>query len=419
MKQSKQNMQQTSLKGARVIDLTRVVAGPFSTTILADLGADVIKVERPGVGDDSRSWGPPFVGEASSYFLGLNRNRRSIAIDLQSPEGAQIIRDLVKHADVLVESFRPGVMERLGLGYETLRQINPSLVYCAISAYGQTGPYKSRPGYDLMISAMGGLMSVTGTPGGEPVKTGVALIDVCTGLHAAIGILGALYHRQATGEGQRVDASLLGSQLAMLINVASEYLIGGSIAKPQGSAHANVAPYQAFPSKDGWVLMGSPNDKLFGVMCDALGQPQWKHDPRFVTNGDRVAHREELVALISDVTRQHPTDYWVDLLSSTGAPVAPINTMDKVFQNEQVQHLAQVEQVEHPLFGSYPVVTSALRMSATPPVKAAPAPRLGQHSREVLSEVLGWEDDQIEKLIAAGVIEFREAGEPFQGKNGS
>jgi crotonobetainyl-CoA:carnitine CoA-transferase CaiB-like acyl-CoA transferase len=398
----------TSLKGLRVIDFTRVVAGPYATTVLADLGADVMKIERPGTGDDSRGWGPPFVGEVSSYFLGLNRNRRSVAIDLQAPEGAQLARDMIADADVVIESFRPGVMSRLGLDYESLREINPRLIYCAVSAFGQTGPYRDRPGYDLMISALGGLMGVTGNPDGEPVKTGVALIDVSTGLHAAIGILAALNHRNITGEGQRVDASLLSTELAILINVASEYLIGGSIARPQGSGHANVSPYQAFPTADGWVLMGSPNDKLFRVTCDALGHPEWKDDPRFLSNGARVTHKPELVGMISAVTRTRPTDHWVELLSATGAPVAPINPMNKVFEDPQVKHLDQVAEVEHPLYGRYKVVTSGLRLSATPPVVGTAAPRLGEHTVEILEE-LGLPQAAIDDLISRGIVEYRPA----------
>lgn len=401
--------QKTCLKGLRVIDFTRVVAGPYSTSILGDLGADVIKIERPGTGDDSRGWGPPFVGEVSSYFLGLNRNRRSVAIDLQTADGIEIARRLVADADVIVESFRPGVMDRLGLGYEELKKTNPGLIYCAISAFGQSGPYKDRPGYDLMISALGGLMGVTGSADGEPVKTGVALIDVSTGLHAAIGVLAALHHRTVTGEGQRVDASLLSTELAILINVASEYLIGGSIAKPQGSGHANVAPYQAFPTEDGWVLMGSPNDKLFRKTCDALGKPEWKDDPRFLTNGDRVVHKPELVGMISAITRTQKTSYWVELLSATGAPVAPINRMDAVFEDPQVRHLDQVAYVDHPLYGRYPVVTSGLRFSATPPVVGPAAPRLGEHTFDILEGELGMSAREIEQLIESGVVEYRPA----------
>jgi crotonobetainyl-CoA:carnitine CoA-transferase CaiB-like acyl-CoA transferase len=401
--------QKTSLKGLRVIDFTRVVAGPYSTSILGDLGADVIKIERPGTGDDSRGWGPPFVGEVSSYFLGLNRNRRSVAIDLQTPEGIELAKKLIANADVVVESFRPGVMDRLGLGYEALKKTNPGLIYCAISAFGQSGPYRERPGYDLMISALGGLMGVTGNADGEPVKTGVALIDVSTGLHAAIGVLAALHHRTLTGEGQRVDASLLSTELAILINVASEYLIGGSIAKPQGSGHANVAPYQAFPTEDGWVLMGSPNDKLFRKMCDALGKPEWGEDPRFLTNGDRVKHKPELVGMISAVTRTQKTSHWVDVLSAMGAPVAPINKMDAVFQDPQVKHLDQVAHVEHPLYGRYPVVTSGLRFSETPPVVGPAAPRLGEHTREILEGELGLSESEVERLIDSGVVEYRPA----------
>jgi crotonobetainyl-CoA:carnitine CoA-transferase CaiB-like acyl-CoA transferase len=402
-------MQETALKGLKVIDFSRVVAGPYSTMLLGDMGAEVIKVERPGTGDDSRSWGPPSRGEVSTYFLGLNRNKKSIAIDLATERGADLARELVAGADVVIESFRPGVMERLGLGYESLREDHPELIYCAISAFGQDGPYQARPGYDLMVSALGGLMSITGHPGGEPVKTGVALIDVATGLHAALGVLAALNHRNATGQGQRVDISLLGTELAILINAASQYLIGGSVAEPQGSAHANVVPYQAFPTRDGHVLLGSPNDKLFGVLAETLGHPEWRDDPRYATNGARVVHRDELVSMIAAVTAQEPSAHWVDALSRTGAPVAPINRMDAVFKDPQVQHLDQVAEVEHPLYGRYPVVTSALRMSATPPVVGDAAPRLGQHTAEILGGSLGCSEEQVAHLISDGVVEYRPA----------
>jgi crotonobetainyl-CoA:carnitine CoA-transferase CaiB-like acyl-CoA transferase len=399
----------TALKGLRVIDFSRVVAGPYSTMLLGDMGADVIKIERPGKGDDSRSWGPPFIGEVSTYFLGLNRNKKSVAIDLATERGVEIARRLVADADVVVESFRPGVMKRLGLDYETLRKINPRLIYCAISAFGQDGPYSDRPGYDLMISALGGLMSITGTPGGEPVKVGVALIDVATGLHAALGVVSALNHRNVTGEGQRVDVSLLSTELAVLINAASQYLIGGSVATPQGSSHANVVPYQAFPTTDGHVLLGSPNDKLFRVLAEALGRPEWKTDPRFLTNDERITHRDELIPMIAEITARESTAHWVDTLSRTGAPVAPINRIDAVFKDPQVQHLHQVSEVEHPMFGRMPVVTSALRLSATPPVVGDAAPRLGQHTTAILRTELGLSDEDVAALIADGVVEYRPA----------
>ncbi|MFC4945077.1 CaiB/BaiF CoA transferase family protein [Pseudonocardia sp. GCM10023141] len=397
----------TALKGLRVIDFSRVVAGPYSTMLLGDMGAEVIKIERPGVGDDSRSWGPPFLGEVSTYFLGLNRNKRSVAIDLAGEEGAEVARALVRGADVVVESFRPGVMDRLGLGYDRLRELNPGLIYCAISAFGQDGPYRERPGYDLMISALGGMMSITGTPGGEPVKIGVAMIDVATGLHAALGVVSALHHRTVTGQGQRVDVSLLSTELAVLVNAASQYLIGGSVAEPQGSAHANVVPYQAFPTSDGHVLLGSPNDKLFRVLADALGRPEWKTDPRFTTNDARITHRDVLIPLIGEITRAESAAHWVDVLSRAGAPVAPINRMDAVFKDPQVQHLNQVAEVEHPMFGTLPVVTSALRLSETPPVVGEAAPRLGQHTREVLERCAGLAPRDIDRLVEAGVVEHR------------
>jgi crotonobetainyl-CoA:carnitine CoA-transferase CaiB-like acyl-CoA transferase len=399
----------TALKGLRVIDFSRVVAGPYSTMLLGDMGAEVIKIERPGKGDDSRSWGPPFRGEVSTYFLGLNRNKQSVALDLATERGVEIAKRLVADADVVVESFRPGVMDRLELDYETLREINPRLIYCAISAFGQDGPYSNRPGYDLMISALGGLMSITGTPGGEPVKVGVAIIDVATGLHAALGVVAALNHRNVTGEGQRIDVSLLSTELAVLINTASQYLIGGSVAEPQGSSHANVVPYQAFPTSDGHVLLGSPNDKLFRVLAVALGRPEWQTDPRFITNDARIAHRAELIPMISEITATAPTAHWVDTLSRTGAPVAPVNRMDAVFKDPQVQHIAQVAEVEHPMFGRMPVVTSALRMSATPPVVGDAAPRLGQDTVQVLTRDLGLSDAQVADLIDSGVVEYRPA----------
>jgi crotonobetainyl-CoA:carnitine CoA-transferase CaiB-like acyl-CoA transferase len=403
--------QNTALNGLRIVDFSRVVAGPYSSMVLGDMGADVIKIERPGKGDDSRGWGPPFIGEVSSYFLGLNRNKKSVAIDLSTDEGAEIARSLVAKADVVIESFRPGVMDRLGLGYERLLETNPGLIYCAISAFGQDGPYSDRPGYDLMISALGGLMSVTGTPNGEPVKVGVAMIDVATGLHAANGVLAALIHRNRTGEGQRVDVSLLSTELAVLINVASQYLIGGSVAEPQGSAHANVVPYQAFPTVDGHVLLGSPNDKLFQNVSDALGHPEWKSDPRFLTNDARVENRGILIPMIDAVTSTRTTEHWVKTLADTGAPVAPINRIDAVFDDPQVRHLAQVSTVDHPIYGAYPVVTSALRMSATPPVVGNAAPRLGQDTVAVLSEELGLSTERVNALIADGIVEFRPATE--------
>jgi crotonobetainyl-CoA:carnitine CoA-transferase CaiB-like acyl-CoA transferase len=297
-------------------------------------------------------------------------------------------------------------MDRLGLGYDTLRTINPRLIYCAISAYGQDGPYKDRPGYDLMISALGGLLSVTGTPGGAPVKPGVALIDVAAGLHAALGVVSALRHRDLTGHGQRVDVSLLSTQLAVLVNAASEYLIGGRVAGPQGSGHASIVPYQAFPASDGHVLFGAPNDKLFGLVAEALGRPEWKDDPRFLTNDARIAHRDALVAMIGEITCARPTAHWVEVFTRIGAPVAPINRIDAVFEDPQVRHLNQVAMVKSPMFGDLPVVTSALRMSETPPVVGDAAPRLGQHTREVL-EGAGVPASEVDRLLTEGVLEHR------------
>jgi crotonobetainyl-CoA:carnitine CoA-transferase CaiB-like acyl-CoA transferase len=393
-----------ALSGIRVVDFTRVVAGPYSTMLLGDLGAEVIKVERPGTGDDCRAWGPPFVGDDSAYFLGINRNKKSVALDLASEDGRRIARELVMESDVVVESFRPGVMDRFGLGYEELHAERRGLVYCSISAFGQDGPYRDRAGYDVMVSALGGLIGITGTPDGEPIKTGVALLDVATGLYAVQGILAALFHRERTGEGQRVDASLLSTQLSILINAASAYLLAGQVMQPQGSAHTSIVPYQAFNAADGYVMVGAANDKLFGLLAAEFGHPEWTVDPRFSSNGARVAHREELVPLINEALRSDTVANWVERLAGVGVAVAPVNRMDQVFADPQVQHVGQVVTVEHPTLGEVQQVGSALRLGVTPPEVNTPPPRLGEHTTEVLAELLGRDQQELKRLSDTGAI---------------
>jgi crotonobetainyl-CoA:carnitine CoA-transferase CaiB-like acyl-CoA transferase len=389
------------LSDIRILDLTRVVAGPYSTMLLGDLGADVIKVERPGTGDDCRGWGPPFRSGTSTYFLGLNRNKRSIAVDLATPAGVEIVRRIAAQSDVVVESFRPGVMDRLGLGYEELRAANDGLIYCAISAFGQSGPYRDQAGYDVMVSALGGLMSVTGTPGGQPVKVGVALLDVATGMNAALGVLAALHERAKTGKGQRIDTSLLATQLAILINAASGYLLAGEVLEPQGTAHASIVPYQAFAARDGWVMIGAANDKLFRGLAAALGQQHWADDPRFATNAARVAHRAELIPLIEAKIRNEGVDTWVRALSGAGVAVAPVNRIDQVFADEHVKAAGMVTSIDHPTAGALDVVAPAIQFSATPASVRVPPPELGEHTEAVLRELAHCDDADIERLLRA------------------
>ncbi|MBA3946230.1 MAG: CoA transferase [Herpetosiphonaceae bacterium] len=378
-----------ALTDIRVADFTRVVSGPYCTMLLGDLAAEVIKVEEPDRGDDTRSWGPPFVGGESTYFLSVNRNKKSVCLDLRSDEGRAQARQIVLQSDIVVENFRPGVMDRLGLGYEALSGIHPRLIYCAISGYGQEGPYRDRAGYDVVVQALGGLMGITGTPDGPPVKTGVALIDLAAGLYAFSSILAALYHRERTGQGQRLDVSLLSAQLATLINVASAYLVAGALPVPLGSAHASIVPYQVFQAADGYIMVGAANDKLFSGLCAALGHAEWAMDPRFSTNAARVHHRGQLLVLIEAVLRTATVATWVERLAATQVAVAPVNTMDQVFADPQVVHSQQVVTVAHPTAGDVKLVGPAVNYSLTPAEVMAPPPTLGQHTVEVLRELAG------------------------------
>jgi crotonobetainyl-CoA:carnitine CoA-transferase CaiB-like acyl-CoA transferase len=375
------------LSGIRVVDFTRVVAGPYCTMLLGDLGAEVIKVEPPQ-GDDTRDWGPPFVGGESAYFLGLNRNKKSVCLDLRTEEGREVAHGLVRQSDVVIENFRPGIMERFGLGYDDWRQRHQGLIYCAISGYGRTGPYKDRAGYDVIVSAMGGLMGITGTAGGSPVKTGVALTDVITGLNAHASILAALYHRERTGKGQRIDVSLLSAELAALINAASNYLIAGEIAEPQGSAHGSIVPYQAFRASDGYIVVGAANDKLFHQLCQALGHPEWATDAHFLSNADRVHNREQLVALIEVVLQTETVATWEPRLAAAGVAVAPVNRMDQVFRDPQVVHSQQVVTIAHQTAGEIKMVGPAVSYSLTPAQVTSAPPRLGEHTVEVVKALL-------------------------------
>ena len=392
------------LSGIRVVDFTRVVAGPYCTMLLGDLGAEVIKIERPGQGDDSRGWGPPFLGGESTYYLAINRNKKSLSLDLHSKEGVAIARQLMMKSDVVIENFRPGFMDQLGLGYETIHQDHPKLIYCSISGYGQSGPYQQRAGYDVIVSALGGMMGITGTPGGEPVKTGVAVLDMSTGLNAYSGILAALYHAERTGEGQRVDVSLLSTQLSLLINAASGYLLAGEVPVPQGTAHQSVVPYQAFRTSDGFILIGAANDKLFRQLCQGLGHPEWGTDPRFKTNTDRVINREQLISLLEGVLQTDTMANWEQRLMEARVAVAPVNRMDQVFRDPQVIHSQQVVTLSHPTAGDLSLVGPAVKHSLTPAQVTTPPPRLGEHTHEILSTLLDMSHEELERLTAEGVI---------------
>ncbi|HEY5790231.1 MAG TPA: CaiB/BaiF CoA-transferase family protein [Gammaproteobacteria bacterium] len=403
------------LAGVRVLDLSRVLAGPWSGQILADMGADVVKVERPGAGDDTRHWGPPYLADGAgqptgeaAYYLATNRNKRSVTIDLDTPQGAGLVRDLAGRADILLENFKAGGLAKYGLDYAALARLNPRLVYCSITGFGHSGPYRDRPGYDFMIQGLGGLMSVTGEadgePGGGPQKAGVALADVLTGLYATIAVLGALRHRDLTGEGQQVDLALLDVQVACLANQALNYLVSGEPPRRLGNAHPNIVPYQVFAADDGHLIVAVGNDAQFRRLCALLGQPEWGSAERYATNAARVRHRDELVPRLEACFATRGTDAWLEALEQAGIPCGPINTLDRVFADPQVAARGLRVDLPHPLGGTAPGVASPLRFSATPVEYRAAPPLLGQHTAEVLADWLGLDAAAIAELEGLGVV---------------
>ena len=386
------------LAGIRVLDLSRVLAGPWASQILGDLGADVVKVERPGSGDDTRAWGPPWLKDAngqptceSAYFLCTNRNKRSITVDMASPEGQQTLRDLAAQADIVLENFKTGGLQQYGLDYASLNAINPRLIYCSITGFGQSGPYAARPGYDFLIQAMGGLMSITGVPddeaGAGPQKVGVALTDILTGLYATIGILAALQERNRSGLGQHIDTALLDVQVATLANQASNYLVGGVVPRRMGNAHPSIVPYQTFPTADSDMILAIGNDGQFARFCQVAGHPEWAQDERFATNPQRVRHRAELIPLLRQTTVMRTTAEWVSALEQADVPCGPVNRLDQVFADPQVQARGIRVDLPHPL-GTVSTVASPVRLSATPVQYRRPPPLVGQHTDEVLRDWL-------------------------------
>jgi crotonobetainyl-CoA:carnitine CoA-transferase CaiB-like acyl-CoA transferase len=404
-----------ALSHLRVLDLSRVLAGPWAGQILADLGADVIKIERPGNGDDTRAWGPPFLKDAdgentseSAYYLSANRNKQSVTIDFTRPEGQKLVRELVAKSDIVIENFKVGGLKAYGLDYESLRTENPRLVYCSITGFGQTGPYAKRAGYDFMIQGLGGLMSLTGRPEGEagagPVKVGVALTDILTGLYSTSAILAALAHRDQGGGGQHIDMALLDVQVACLANQAMNYLTTGIAPHRLGNAHPNIVPYQDFPTADGDFILTVGNDSQFRKFAEVAGQPQWADDPRFSSNKQRVAHRAELIPLIRQVTVFKSTSEWVNALEAVGVPCGPINDVAQVFADPQVQSRGLAISLPHALAGVVPQVASPIRLSGTPVEYRRAPPMLGEHTVDVLTQVLGMESEAITSLRAAGVL---------------
>ncbi|WP_457788540.1 CaiB/BaiF CoA transferase family protein [Pseudomonas sp. PL-6] len=404
-----------ALSHIRVLDLSRVLAGPWAGQIFGDLGAEVIKVERPGSGDDTRHWGPPYIKDAegndsreAAYFQSANRNKQSLTLDFTLPEGQRLIRELVPQCDVLLENFKVGGLAAYGLDYESLKALNPRLIYCSITGFGQTGPYAKRAGYDFMIQGLGGLMSLTGRPEGEegagPMKVGVALTDILTGLYATVGVLAALNQREQSGIGQHIDVALLDVQVACLANQAMNYLATGVAPKRLGNAHPNIVPYQDFPSADGDFILAVGNDGQFRKFCEVAGLPALADDPRFSTNKARVAHRGELIPLLRQATVFKTTAQWIELLEAAGVPCGPINDLAQVFADPQVRARGLRLDLPNALGSSTPQVASPLRLSATPVAYRSAPPLLGQHTEALLQRLLGMSAAQVAELREAGVI---------------
>jgi formyl-CoA transferase len=399
----------------RVLDLTRVLAGPWCSQNLADLGADVIKIERPGAGDDTRAWGPPYLKDAdgnntteAAYYLAANRGKRSVTVDIASPEGQALVRELAAHADVVLENFKVGHLKRYGLDYESLKAVKPDLVYCSITGFGQDGPYAHRAGYDFLIQGMGGLMSITGErddlPGGGPQKAGVAITDLMTGMYATVAVLAALTHRDRTGEGQQIDMALLDTQVAMLANMASNFHASGKPPKRWGNAHANIVPYQTFACADGHIIVATGNDGQYQKFVEAGGRAELANDPRFATNPLRVKNRDVLVPLLGEMVAERTRDEWIAQLEAVGVPCGPINDIGEVFENPQVKARGVAIDMPHPTAGKVTLVRSPMKLSATPATSGMPPPLLGQHTDEVLRDVLGRSAEDIAALRAKGVL---------------
>lgn len=388
-----------ALAGIQVLDFTRVLAGPFCTMLLADLGATVIKIEHPFGGDETRQWGPPWFKDGdsqfSAYYLSVNRNKRSLTLNLKTDAGRELARQLAAKSQVVIENFKVGGMAEFGLGYDDLKLLNPSLVYCSITGFGQTGPYRDRPGYDYVVQAMSGLMSITGPAEGEPHKVGVAVADVFTGLFAISAILAALRHSEHTGEGQYIDIALLDSQIAALVNIASNYLVSGQTPPRLGNEHPNIVPYQTFSASDQDFVVAVGNDRQFSQLCAIIGQPELARDPRFTTNPQRLKYRSELIGILQTAFRHHTANEWVEKLLAAGIPGGPINNVAQSLNDPQIRTRGLIHQIETAAGNLLPLVGAPMRLSATPPEIYLPPPALGEHTDHILREVLNLDDDTI------------------------
>ncbi len=404
-----------ALSHIRVLDLTRVLAGPWCAQTLADFGADVIKIERPGAGDDTRHWGPPYLKDAhgadtaeAAYYLAANRNKRSVTVDIATPEGQQIVRELAAQSDVVLENYKVGQLKKYGLDYASLRAVKPDLVYCSVTGFGQTGPYAHRAGYDFIVQGIGGFMSITGerdgVPGGGPQKAGVAIADLATGLYSTIAVLAALAHRDRTGEGQYIDMALLDVQVALLANMNTNFLASGTPPVRWGNAHPNIVPYQTFQTSDGWIIVAVGNDGQFRKFVEAGGRPELADDERFATNPARVRHRDTLVPILAEMVKTRSKTAWIDALEAAGVPCGPINDLAEVFANEQVVARGMEVALPHPCGADVKLVRNPVRMSATPPDARTAPPLLGAHTDDVLRDMLGYDDARIAALKAKQAI---------------
>lgn len=393
-----------ALHGVRVLDLTRVLAGPYSTMMMADMGADVIKLEIPGKGDDSRQFGP-FVKSESSYYMNLNRNKKGVTLNLKDPEGKEIFLDLVRKADIVVENYRPGTMEKLGLGYDNLKEVNPGIIYGCVSGFGHYGPYKDRAGYDIIGQAMGGLMSTSGWPGGEPTRSGTAMADVLAGLSLTVGILGALHSRSETGLGQKVDVSLVDSVVSSLEIINQIYLVEGRIPQRIGNRYESVYPYDSFKALDGSLVIGCGNDKLWGKLCHVMNKPELINDERFDKNPKRVQGHEEVKPIVEEWTMQHTIDDAVEILLKAGIPAAPINTIDRLVKDPHIAGAREMfVEVDHPVAGKLKITGSHIKLSDTKTAIKSSSPLLGQHNNEIYEKILDINEEKIEQLKQKGVI---------------
>ncbi len=394
-----------ALADLKVLDLSRVLAMPYCSMMLGDLGAEIIRVERPGVGDETRHWGPPWVGELSAYYLCTNRNKKAITVDLKKKEGQEIIRQLARRSDILLENFLPGDLAKMNLGYEEIKAVNPKIIYASVTGYGQTGPYRDQPGFDFILQAQGGLMSIIGEEEGPPMKVGVAIVDITAGLFVSSAILAAVHYREKTGQGQRIDMGLLDAQVAWLANQASNYLASGRVPRRMGNAHPNIVPYETFKAKDGiYIALGVGNDNQWKKFCKIAQIEHLMDDPQYATNPQRVENRKKLVPLLQEVFLRKDSGEWLQLLGEAEIPVGPINTIDRVFADPQVLARQMLVEMDHPKVGKLKVVGSPMKLSETPVQYRIPPPLLGEHTEEVLREILGYDKETTARLKEAKVI---------------